>query len=44
MSDSLFDELPEEIQAGIRELGWTDPMPVQARVIPAVRADRKNGG
>jgi ATP-dependent RNA helicase DeaD len=35
--DTLFDELPEEIQAGIRELGWTRPMPVQARVIPAMR-------
>ncbi|MGH0033179.1 MAG: DEAD/DEAH box helicase [Myxococcota bacterium] len=37
MSDTIFDELPEEIQAGIRELGWKEPMPVQARVLPAMR-------
>lgn len=37
MSDNIFEELPEDIQAGIRELGWTTPMPVQARVLPAMR-------
>ncbi|HVH19190.1 MAG TPA: DEAD/DEAH box helicase [Myxococcota bacterium] len=35
--DYSFDELPETLQAGIRSLGWKDPMPVQARVIPLMR-------
>jgi ATP-dependent RNA helicase DeaD len=34
LSDNLFDELPPEIQTGIRALGWKSPMPVQARVLP----------
>jgi ATP-dependent RNA helicase DeaD len=33
----LFDELPEPIREGIRSLGWSAPMPVQERVIPAMR-------
>jgi ATP-dependent RNA helicase DeaD len=33
-----FDELPEDVRAGIHDLGWSEPMPVQARVIPAMRA------
>src|SRR5262249_2925546 len=36
----LFSDLPEPVQAGIRDLGWSEPMPVQAAVIPAMRADR----
>jgi ATP-dependent RNA helicase DeaD len=36
MADNLFEELPDELQAGIRELGWTKPMPVQERVLPAM--------
>ena len=32
-----FDQLPEPLQAGIRSLGWKDPMPVQARVVPLMR-------
>ena len=36
MSDNLFDELPEDIQLGIHDLGWKEPMPVQARVLPAM--------
>ncbi len=35
---SLFEELPDDIQAGIRDLGWSEPMPVQARVIPIMRS------
>ena len=35
--DYSFDELPEPLQAGIRSLGWKDPMPVQSRVIPLMR-------
>ncbi|HVN39875.1 MAG TPA: DEAD/DEAH box helicase, partial [Myxococcota bacterium] len=35
-----FDQLPEALQAGIRSLGWKDPMPVQARVIPLMRERR----
>jgi ATP-dependent RNA helicase DeaD len=39
MSDlaELFQELPEAIQSGIRDLGWTEPMPVQAKVLPLMR-------
>ena len=37
MDDPLFQDLAEDIQAGIRDLGWTEPMPVQARVIPLMR-------
>jgi ATP-dependent RNA helicase DeaD len=37
MPDSLFDELPEDVQHGIRTLGWSQPMPVQEKVIPAMR-------
>jgi ATP-dependent RNA helicase DeaD len=36
MSENLFDELPEEIRSGVGELGWKEPMPVQARVLPAM--------
>lgn len=39
-SADLFANLPEDIQAGLRELGWTAPMPVQAATIPAMRARR----
>jgi ATP-dependent RNA helicase DeaD len=35
--DELFPDLPETIQRGIRDLGWSEPMPVQAKVIPAMR-------
>jgi amidase len=34
---SLFDDLPDDIRAGIADLGWTEPMPVQERVIPLMR-------
>jgi ATP-dependent RNA helicase DeaD len=37
MDTNLFDELPDEIRAGVRELGWSKPMPVQERVIPEMR-------
>ncbi|MEE8508517.1 MAG: DEAD/DEAH box helicase [Myxococcota bacterium] len=36
----LFAELPETVQAGIRELGWRKPMPVQAKTIPLMREGR----
>jgi ATP-dependent RNA helicase DeaD len=36
----LFSDLPEDVQAGIRDLGWSEPMPVQAAVIPGMRARR----
>ncbi len=32
-----FSDLPDAVLAGIHELGWRDPMPVQARVIPVMR-------
>jgi ATP-dependent RNA helicase DeaD len=36
----LFSELPKDIQASLVELGWSTPMPVQAKAIPLMR----NGG
>jgi len=30
----VFDQLPDDVRAGVRDLGWTSPMPVQARVLP----------
>jgi len=36
LSDA-FADLGEELQAGIRDLGWHEPMPVQARTIPLMR-------
>ena len=33
----LFTELPEDIQASLKELGWSKPMPVQAKVIPLMQ-------
>lgn len=32
-----FDDLPEAVRAGLGDLGWREPMPVQARVVPAMR-------
>ena len=34
--DNIFEDLPEALQEGIRELGWTKPMPVQAKVLPVM--------
>jgi ATP-dependent RNA helicase DeaD len=33
-------DLPEDILAGIADLGWKEPMPVQAQVIPPMREGR----
>jgi len=33
----LFAECAEDVQAGIRDLGWADPMPVQSKTIPLMR-------
>ena len=35
--ESIFSALPEPLQRGIESLGWTSPMPVQARVVPLMR-------
>jgi ATP-dependent RNA helicase DeaD len=32
-----FEGLPEDVRAGIADLGWKEPMPVQARVIPTMQ-------
>lgn len=39
MSDpsQVFQELPDDILQGLRDLGWKEPMPVQARVLPLMR-------
>jgi ATP-dependent RNA helicase DeaD len=34
---SIFDELPDDIRAGIADLGWSEPMPVQREVVPRMR-------
>jgi ATP-dependent RNA helicase DeaD len=36
----IFRDLPESVQRGIQDLGWTDPMPVQAKVLPLMRSGR----
>ncbi len=33
-----FESLSPEIRRGIDDLGWSEPMPVQARVIPKIRS------
>lgn len=33
----IFTSLSEDIQKGIADLGWTTPMPVQAKAIPLMR-------
>jgi ATP-dependent RNA helicase DeaD len=32
-----FDSFSEEIRSGIAELGWSEPVPIQMRVIPLMR-------
>jgi ATP-dependent RNA helicase DeaD len=39
-STDLFGDLPEDVRAGLQDLGWRDPMPVQTATIPAMRAHR----
>ncbi len=36
----LFADFPDDIQAGLRDLGWHSPLPVQLRVIPLMRERR----
>jgi ATP-dependent RNA helicase DeaD len=36
----IFATLPEGIQDGIRDLGWSEPMPVQAKVLPPMAEGR----
>jgi ATP-dependent RNA helicase DeaD len=36
----VFGDLPDEVRAGIRDLGWSEPTPVQTRVIPLLRESR----
>jgi len=33
----VFSDLPDDVKAGLRDLGWTTPTPVQARVLPLFR-------
>ncbi len=37
---NIFESFPDDVREGIRELGWSEPMPVQSRVIPLMRAGR----
>ena len=34
----VFSSLPDDIKKGIEELGWTQPMPVQEKAIPKMKA------
>jgi ATP-dependent RNA helicase DeaD len=34
---NIFDDLPEPLKRAIAELGWKEPMPVQAQAIPLMR-------
>jgi ATP-dependent RNA helicase DeaD len=36
----IFPDLPDVIAQGIRDLGWTEPMPVQEKVLPLMRQGR----
>jgi len=36
-ADNLFSDLPEPLRLGIADLGWKEPMPVQAQGIPLMR-------
>jgi len=36
-AENLFESLPDDVRQGVAELGWTDPMPVQALAIPVMR-------
>ena len=33
----VFEDLPEDLRAGVADLGWKEPMPVQVQAIPAMR-------
>ena len=37
---ALFADLPETLKESVRSLGWSEPMPVQAKVIPLMREGR----
>ena len=36
----VFLDLPEPLQRGVRDLGWSQPTPVQQKVLPAMLAGR----
>jgi ATP-dependent RNA helicase DeaD len=36
----IFRDLPEPVRRGIQDLGWTEPMPVQASVLPLMRTGK----
>jgi ATP-dependent RNA helicase DeaD len=33
----VFADLPEDVRQGVRDLGWSQPTPVQARVLPMMK-------
>jgi ATP-dependent RNA helicase DeaD len=37
IDEFTFDALPEPVQRGVAALGWSKPMPVQARVVPLMQ-------
>ena len=36
-SSEIFAELPEPIRRSVEDLGWTEPTPVQTKVLPLMR-------
>ncbi len=34
---NVFEALPDEVKQGVADLGWKEPMPVQALAIPALQ-------
>ncbi len=36
-TENVFDTLPDDVRQGVNELGWKEPMPVQALAIPVMR-------
>ena len=37
-AQNVFETLPDDVRRGVSELGWKDPMPVQALAIPVMRS------
>ena len=36
-TENVFESLPDDVRQGVAELGWTEPMAVQALAIPVMR-------
>jgi ATP-dependent RNA helicase DeaD len=36
-TSNVFDALPDDVKRGVAELGWKEPMPVQALALPVLQ-------